>query len=106
MLKIYIRIEKLQNNITSSQKYPKYDQHPDFKIRDEALLDTLNIHTGKLDEQRVVLFKISWVDQKACILEEIAKGYNPTFYLSLLEKYNRGKEVPPLVKLLLLKQNQ
>jgi hypothetical protein len=37
-------MKKVQNNVTMGQKYPKYgQQHLDFKIGDEVLLDTRNM---------------------------------------------------------------
>jgi hypothetical protein len=48
LLKAQIKIEKVQNNVTMGQKYPKYrQQHPDFQIGDEVLLDMRNMDCGK-----------------------------------------------------------
>jgi hypothetical protein len=44
-------MEKVQNNITNSQKYPQYSQHYlDFKVGDKVVLDTKNMDSGKLNE--------------------------------------------------------
>jgi hypothetical protein len=61
---------------------------------------------GKLDERKAGPFKISWVGRRACTLEGIPEGYHPTFHVSLLQKYNRGIQAPPKVKLPPLKENQ
>jgi hypothetical protein len=54
----------------------------------------------------VVLFKISWVGWRASILEGIPEGYYPIFHISLLDKYHKGNELLPAVKLASLKKNQ
>jgi hypothetical protein len=53
-------MEKVQNRVTMGQRYPKYgQQHPDFKIEDESLLDTRNMDWGKSDKRKARPFKIS-----------------------------------------------
>jgi hypothetical protein len=99
-------MEKVQNIETDNRKAWYGQQHPDFKIGGEVLLDTQNMKRGKLDKRKAGPFKISWVGKQACILQGILAGYYYILHVSLLQPYQRGTDAPPPIKLPPWENNQ
>lgn len=92
MLKAYIRIKKVLNNIINIQKYPDFNQqYRDFKVRDKVILNTRNINRGKLHKRRVRPFKISYIELISCNIKQIPERYYLTFHVLLLEKYKKNR---------------